>query len=279
MDTTAPRPPETLLDMTVADLEAMLTRSRMSRDSIDQLMRQAVHDEMADLFKQQEERLTRILVREVAKLVEAVTQANRAVGREVQATDARTDDKPPIATLNPGQVRRQQTEAKMMEVAERATEPMTRSILLLKAVCSTSRTDREILEGLIKRGELVEVQYKKNRSRAWQVWTPANAKAASIQLVGPPIPTPTPTPVATSRVAVASAGKQHRRGRPTSHFITAFRASELSGMSVDTVRRWVHMGSLTNYGGRRMRIKRSELDVFLGTLRGTQKTPLNGHAR
>jgi KaiC/GvpD/RAD55 family RecA-like ATPase len=74
-------------------------------------------------------------------------------------------------------------ELAIMAAAERATEPQAREDLSAVACCSRG-IRRAAVAALLSRGELVEVARKNARSRAWKVWTKAQADAAGIPLAG-----------------------------------------------------------------------------------------------
>jgi KaiC/GvpD/RAD55 family RecA-like ATPase len=74
-------------------------------------------------------------------------------------------------------------ELTIMVAAKRATEPQAREDLSAVACCGKG-IRRAAVAALLLRGELVEVARKNPRSRAWKVWTKAQADAAGIPLAG-----------------------------------------------------------------------------------------------
>lgn len=74
-------------------------------------------------------------------------------------------------------------EVAIMVAAKRATEPQARENLSAVACCGKG-IRRAAVAALLLRGELVEVASRNPRSRAWKVWTKAQADAAGIPLAG-----------------------------------------------------------------------------------------------
>ncbi|MCX5747912.1 MAG: AAA family ATPase [Proteobacteria bacterium] len=72
-------------------------------------------------------------------------------------------------------------ELAIMGAAAKATEPKTREDMTAVAACTKS-VRRLAMAALLGRGELVEVQKKKPRSRAWMVCTPALADSLNIPI-------------------------------------------------------------------------------------------------
>jgi hypothetical protein len=71
----------------------------------------------------------------------------------------------------------------MVSHAEQSKEPLKRADLIRVAAMGKG-IGAAALAAAIAAGELVEVQFKKKHAPAWQLWTPARAKAAGLAVVG-----------------------------------------------------------------------------------------------